>query len=60
MCTEEDLCVLPELQQRIINMLTDEAGVDVDVHMIPSGQCPNVGVPKTLVQLFRRLSGEVI
>lgn len=56
-CTE-DKCVFPELQQRIVDMLVNEAGVNVDVHKIQSGHCPNISRPKTLGFLIRRIVGE--
>ncbi len=57
LCTE-DLCVAPGLQQRIIDMLVNEAGVKVDVLKLSSGHCPNVSVPKTLGHIIRRVAGE--
>lgn len=56
-CTA-DLCVVPELQQRMIDMMTNEVGIKVDVHELPSGHCPNVSRPKTVGQVIRKIAGE--
>jgi hypothetical protein len=56
-CTE-DRCVMPELQQSMIDMLTSEAGVGVDIHEISSGHCPNVSVPRSVGQIIRKVAGE--
>lgn len=56
-CTE-DLCVVPELQQSMIDMMTKEAGINVDVLEIPTGHCPNASVPKTVGQVIRKVAGE--
>lgn len=58
-CTE-DQCVLPELQQRMIDMLVNEAGVNVDVHKVQSDHCPNISRPKTVGLLVRKLAGEEV
>ncbi|KEF57717.1 uncharacterized protein A1O9_05635, partial [Exophiala aquamarina CBS 119918] len=54
----EDKCVFPELQQRIVNILVNEAGVDVDVHKMQSGHCPSISRTKNVGFLIRRLVRE--
>lgn len=45
LCTA-DLVIPPKFQDGIIEMMINEAGVEVDVHTIPAGHCPNVSMPK--------------
>jgi hypothetical protein len=58
-CTEDQV-VLPEVQQRCIDMMTEEARIHVDVHEIASGHCPNVSVPRTVGQIIRKVAGDNI
>ena len=56
MC-EADIVVAPKLQQSMIDMMIGEAGVEVDVHTIQSGHCPNVSMPKTVGQIIAKIAG---
>jgi hypothetical protein len=59
LCTA-DIVVPPELQQSMIDMMVSEAGVNVDVHTIPSGHCPNASMPKTVGQVILKVAVQKI
>jgi predicted esterase len=57
---EADIVVSPKLQQSIIDMMENEAGVKVDVHTIRAGHCPNASMPKTVGQVILKIAGQQI
>lgn len=57
---EEDQTVPPQVQQAVIDMMSNESGKEVDVHTIKSGHCPNISQPENLVKIIRRAVGEEI
>jgi hypothetical protein len=58
-CTE-DLVILPDVQQRCIERMSKDAGIDVEVHELATGHCPNISAPKTIGQIVRKVAGEKI
>ena len=59
LCTA-DVVVPPELQQSMVDMMVNEAGVKVDVHTIASDHCPNVSMPKTVGQVILKVATQSI